>query len=59
MVTSRMLHYAQFLQRFNYALKYISTSEHSNANASSHLPLHVTNYEDSIPTYQFDLFVKF
>lgn len=35
----RLLHYAQFLQGFDYTIKYRNTKEHSNADALSRLPL--------------------
>lgn len=39
LVATRMLHYALFLQGFQYDIKYKNTAEHGNADALSRLPL--------------------
>lgn len=39
LTTTRMQHYALFLQAFSYKIKYKNTKQHSNADAMSRLPL--------------------
>ncbi|XP_074039503.1 uncharacterized protein [Leptinotarsa decemlineata] len=50
MVATRMLHYAQFLQGFDYEISYRSTEKHANADALSRLPETANTTHTSIDT---------
>lgn len=43
---TRMVHYALFLQAFNYTIKYRNTKNHGNADALSRLPLPITESKE-------------
>jgi len=50
LTTTRMQHYALFLQRFSYTIKYKNTKNHSNADAMSRLPIKSTS--DSLDQFE-------
>lgn len=53
LVATRMLHYAQFLQTFDYNVVTKSTEQHGNADGLSRLPLiSKVDYSDAISMYQ-------
>ncbi|XP_065219763.1 uncharacterized protein K02A2.6-like [Planococcus citri] len=49
---TRLLHYALFLQDFNYTIKYRRSADHANADFVSRFPVSTTNQtEVDVPTY--------